>query len=70
LFHFLVANSADDEAAAVVSVVVDIVTNFFGCLNCVENFKNEILKFPINDVIDTKSAVLWLWRIHNTGDDS
>jgi thiol oxidase len=66
LFHFLVANSADDEAAAVVAVVVDIVTYFFGCLNCVENFKNEILQFPVNDVVDTKSAVLWLWRIHNS----
>ena len=67
LFHYLLANSDDSSSAQAAGVIHSIVTDFFGCSDCVENFKKEIVTFPITSVNDNKSGVLWLWTLHNSG---
>ena len=67
LFHYLLANSDDASSSQAAGVIHSIVTDFFGCSDCVENFKKEIVTFPITAVNDNKSGVLWLWTLHNSG---
>lgn len=64
LFHFLLATADDAKSTAL--IISSIVTDFFGCLNCVENFQNELNQFPIENISDKNSGVLWLWRLHNS----
>lgn len=66
LFHYLLANSDDSTTLQAAEVIHSIVTDFFGCSDCVENFKKEIVTFPIAAVSDNKSGVLWLWTLHNS----
>jgi len=66
LFHYLLANSDDASSSQAAGVIHSIVTDFFGCSDCVENFKKEIVTFPITAVNDNKSGVLWLWTLHNS----
>ena len=66
-FHFLLANTASDDTTQTINVIVDLVTNFFGCENCVENFKKEIQDFPYDAITTPDEAVLWLWKLHNSG---
>lgn len=61
------ANSDDSSSSQAAGVIHSIVTDFFGCSDCVENFKKEIVTFPITAVNDNKSGVLWLWTLHNSG---
>ena len=61
------ANSDDASSSQAAGVIHSIVTDFFGCSDCVENFKKEIVTFPITAVNDNKSGVLWLWTLHNSG---
>ena len=67
-FHFLLANTASDDAIGeTLNVIVDIVINFFGCEHCVENFKKEIQEFPYDLITTIDDGVLWLWKLHNSG---
>ena len=65
MFHFLLANS--DSPKEIAETIFNIVTEFFGCLHCVENFRKEIEEYPFDHLEDKKSGVLWLWRLHNSG---
>jgi len=64
LFHFLLANS--DDTANTITVIVELVTTFFGCSHCVDNFKLEIEQFPFEAIQSKEEGVLWLWRLHNS----
>ena len=67
-FHFLLANTATDDAISeTLNAIVDIVTTFFGCEHCVENFKKEIQEFPYDSITTIDDGVLWLWKLHNSG---
>lgn len=67
LFHFLLANSdSDTSTLQAADCIVSIVTHFFGCSECVENFKKEIVTFSPSSITDKKSGILWLWTLHNS----
>ena len=46
-------------------VMYGYITNFFGCLECRENFKKEVLDLPYKYTEKKEDAILWLWKMHN-----
>jgi len=42
------------------------ITNFFGCRECRVNFKKEIKQMPYKDTPEPHSAIVWLWKVHNS----
>jgi thiol oxidase len=67
-FHALLASCAieEEDCSEVVSTIQNYVINFFGCTDCVKNFKDEIKEFPFEDLKTSEEQVLWLWELHNS----
>ena len=65
--HFSLAHSGDSWAHPMASALSDVIINHFSCLDCRENFKKEIQQFPLEDITDTDSGIIWLWSLHNSG---
>ena len=65
--HFSLAHSGDSWAHPMAEALSDVIINHFSCLGCRENFKKEIQQFPLEDITDTDSGIIWLWSLHNSG---
>lgn len=76
LFHVLVASatpaavgggSAADEskAQAVLEIIFEYVTTFFGCADCVDHFKAETDNLRPISGRRPGNAAMQLWRLHN-----
>jgi len=66
LMHFSLAHSGDSWAHPMAEALSDVIINHFSCLDCRENFKKEIQQFPLEDITDTDSGIIWLWSLHNS----
>ena len=67
LMHFCLAQSGDSAAHNMAVALSDVIIHHFSCLDCRENFKKEIQDFPLEDITDTNSGIIWLWSLHNSG---
>ena len=70
LFHTLtVFCDIDRSCTTVQDNIISFVLNFFGCTDCVENFKKEIIMFEPprkSDPRASKKEIIWLWKLHNS----
>lgn len=71
LFHTLTVmqaeidkNNLKSNSLEVLRAMREYITNFFGCVECSENFEKESSNI-VAEVTDLDSAILWLWRTHN-----
>ena len=69
LFHTLTVHcSHDGRCKQAHDAIYAFITNFFGCSECVQNFKMEYGKYPPpnkNSPDYKKKEVMWLWELHN-----
>ena len=65
LFHAITVASTDSSAVSDLQQISRFVALFFLCIPCQEHFA-EAVKTMESQVVDRRSAILWLWRTHNS----
>jgi len=65
LFHAITVASTDSSALSDLQQISRFVALFFLCIPCQEHFA-EAAKTMESQVVDRRSAILWLWRTHNS----
>ena len=65
LLHVLTVGATDGNAVTTMQRIKTLIGGYFQCQQCRENFV-AMAKNINREVSDRKSAVLWLWRAHNS----
>ena len=67
LYHTLLSACAveKEDCSDLVENIINYVKNFYICPGCIDNFKDEIKKFPYKHLKSSEKQVIWLWEVHN-----